>query len=214
MEDNMLIELGRYTAYWAFRPRYSPGQSPTAYFAGQKRPDNRALRSRNPQGDTKQERRLRRAMDYDQIHATQTRPPGFSRESVAHNQAIFGDAHRAIADLEALQMLWVQAMYRPYGPTRGEFKGRFRRAYFARYERAELQGCRTGTRTIARHLIAVALDNWGLNKKRPPEAIVGVSRETWKKTYKPHWQRISRDIEQIDRGAMLALGDAMKSMVA
>ena len=193
-DEEETIEVGRMAALRAFSMPRVLGDSALAHFSGQKRPE--------------QPRRKRRQGTHE-LYAKATRAHGFSRPPLPPSHLIAGNIHRAIADLEPLQFLWVQFAYRPPGLARTQHGKKFLRTYFEQYQRANLSGCKTGTRTMVRYLISVAM----ANTSRPERAVYPMGEDinprNWNKTYRPHWIAISHEIYLLDRGAVLALGQKL-----
>jgi len=196
---SVIINEGRSAVHRAFHHWALPKESPIAYFDGAHRP--------------KQPRRSKSRPRTQVMHAVATRPSGYSKPNLVPGQQITGHTHRAIAELEPLQFLWIQYRYRPWGSARTAHGEHFQRDYFRRYAAEHLQGCKIGTRRLVRYLIAVAVDGGGkqdsgflpLGYDLP--AGIDINRRNWNKTYLPHWRRICLDITTIDNEALFEVGE-------
>jgi hypothetical protein len=193
------IGVGVRAALRAFRYITRPGESPVAYFGGAHRP--------------KTPRRSKTRPRTQVMHAVATRPSGTSKPNMLDRQELTGHIHRAIAELEPLEFLWIQYRYRPEGLARAQHGENFHRAYFARYESEFLQECKTGTRRMVRYLVAVAMDNeanpWR-RTVRPDGSDINI--RNWNKTYRPHWHRVCADISGLDATALYELGVKMEKI--
>ncbi len=147
------------------------------------------------------------------MHAVATRPSGRSKPPIP-DQPISGFVHRAMSELPAMELLWVQYQYRPWGQARTDHGVSFRREYSRRYESDHLKACRTGTRRMARYLIAVAMERnrWQEHSSYLPSSCdlpagYDIDRRKWNRTYLPHWRRICLDILTIDNEALYKIGE-------
>lgn len=188
------ISQGRQAVRLAFGHARRDEESPIAYFDGSYRPKAPKRTATRPRTQV--------------MHAVATRPSGYSRPALIDRQPITGHIHRAIAELDPLQFLWVQYRYRPPGSARMAHGEHFRRDYFRRYEAEHLQGCKTGTRRIVRNIIAVAMVK-GRAFTTPQSAMAyapDMSQAAWNKTYRPHWLRVCSDLANIDADALYEVG--------
>lgn len=200
-----VIRRGRTAVFKAFRAWYIPAASPTSYFSGQKRPARQALPRGLPPA-LKEERKLRRLMGYDEVHATASRTAGKSRPNVHPAQTMDGAVHRAISGLDPIEFLWVQYCYRPPGVARTTHGENFFREYFKRYQTSHLKHCGTGTRRMVRYLISVAMENEANPFREVKPKGADIDRRNWNKTYRPHWFRICLEISNIDSSALYKVG--------
>lgn len=210
-DRGIIIEEGRGAVWAAFRHIPIPGRSPTGYFSGQKKPKRERRRGNNAVGgrDEKAERKLRREMGHDELHATATRPAGYSRPCLDDDQRLSGLVHRCIAELIPLEQNWVHFRYRPESHPHEESGKKFLREYFRQYSQVYLQGCKPSTRALIREMIA-----WRMNQEYFPRmsAVPFVSqnktidRKCWHKTYKEHWVRLCDDLARIDGSALYKVG--------
>lgn len=187
------IDVGRRAVIKAFRHIRQRAESPVAYFDGAHRPDT-------PRRTPTRPRRF-------VMHAVATRPSGTSRPNLVDKQTLDGAVHRAIAELEPLEFLWVQYRYRPDGLARVQHGDNFLRRYFERYQSSHLVNCKTGTRRMVRYLISVAMHNETNPHQRAAQPDgYDTSPRNWNKTYRPHWHRICAELTKLDSDALYSLG--------
>ncbi|GAB5451813.1 MAG: hypothetical protein Hals2KO_21410 [Halioglobus sp.] len=220
-----VITTGRAAALAAFRPVAAMGQSPIAYFAGQK-PSKKGGESKKRQPSTcnskqksekednaadRAEAKLRRELRQNEVHCSASRPAGFSKPPLIDLQRLHGAIRRSIGELPGLQRLWVHATCRPAGRTREEYRQEFARTYVGVYSEAHLGNCRPGTRRMVRYLIDCAILNASNTHLSIQPDGHDINRETWKKRYLPHWRQICDDIDQVDREAFHRLGNGLSN---
>jgi hypothetical protein len=217
--DEEMIRLGRLAALRAFRIKTTAGSSSMSYFAGQKPPKKHAIKPKksevpadhdmSEEAGEKRARLKRRRMGHEEIHASATRPPGFSRPCLPDSQYLAGRIHKAIAELPQLENLWVNYAYRLPCVARREYAQNFHRRFFQEYEKQHLANARQGTRETIKALLQVAMQNeadpW--HTVRPD--IDPKERHNWKKTYRPHFFQMGVDISLLDKTALARLGDSI-----
>lgn len=214
-----LVEVGRMALHRAFHIPSKQGSSSISYFAGQKRPEKHQQKPKRweipDDGDSSewaQEQRARltrRKWGDDELHATATRAPGFSRPPIPDWTLISGSVLQAIADLPPLEFLWVHYCYRAPGYTQSDFAVKFHRAFFLDFEQRHLSRVKAHTRLVARNLLAVAMQNESQPGANLYPDVDPEDRRNWKKTYRPHFFQMRVELQEIDRSACHAIGEKL-----
>jgi hypothetical protein len=205
-----VISLGRRAVSFAFRVDYVPSSSPITHFSGQET-SKRGIRVLEAQRASKQvllrsEIALRRAMRYEEVHATATRSSKFSKSNLSDRQRLHGSVHRAIARLNPLHIRWVNARYRPPGGTRGEYRNAFVNQFYGLYSEDHLRGYKVDTRRGVKYLMHVGIAHHGNPFVKPSRAALGVTGDQWRKSFLPHWNRLTDMLAEIDSAALYELG--------
>lgn len=200
----------------AFHIPSSPGSSSLSYFSGQKRPAKHYIKPKRweiPDEDDssdwaqEQRARLKRSRQgHNQLHATETRPPGFSRPPLPEWTAIAGRVRQAIASLPDLERDWIHFSYRPDGATQVEAALRFQREFFNHYAAHHLKGSKGRTVRIVNHLVGVAMINERSPGARLYPEVDPEDRRSWNRTYRPHFFQIRVDLAEVDRRACGRIG--------
>ena len=189
--DSTEYQIGLEAVKLAYTHKSTPGRSALAYFCGQATKDNTTKR---------------RKSGSHQVYAAESRQPQFSRPVLPEVQELTGFIHREIASLTPICMLWVQYRYRKAGASKDDHALAFMRAYTRLYDAQHLQSCRTATRLEVFELIRVGVVNAGMRDFKIQPNRHRFTPRNWNKTYKPHWQRITQELRDIDQAALSELG--------
>ena len=143
------------------------------------------------------------------VNATESRPSGSSKPLLAGSQQLTGYVHQCISELGQLELLWVNFCYRDSCARRSECYTKFFHQYSQQYSALHCAGLNYGTRTRIREMIAWRLGVAGgvIPASAQFESIRGpISRQSWTKTYKDHWNRLGADMHRVDQAALYKIG--------
>lgn len=219
--DDDLVSAGREACIRAFQVYTTPGSSTLSYFAGQKRPKKHRAKITTalqpapggPSGgvltDEQRDRIARHRIGEDELHASATRNPGFSRPPLPDNQRLAGDVHRAIAELPSMELLWINFCYRKPGGARTDYGLKFQREYFDRYQAEHLANAKTRTRSTIHDLLGVAMANEAEPNRHIYPDVPRSARRGWNKTYGPHYFAIQVALHNIHRQALSKVAEKL-----